>query len=42
MLSMNWKTFTAAHIDNTAGNKNTSVFTEAWLPEEFRINVFKH
>ena len=42
MLSMNWKTFTAAYIDDTAGNKNTSVFTEAWLPEEFRINVFKH
>jgi hypothetical protein len=34
MLSMNWKTFIAARVDNTAGNKNTSVFTEAWLPKK--------
>ena len=34
MLSMNWKTFVAARTDNTAGNKYTSVFTEAWSPEE--------
>ena len=35
MLSMNWKTFIApAHTDNTAGNKITSVLTEAWSPEE--------
>jgi hypothetical protein len=34
MLSTNWKTFIAARVDNTAGNKNTSVFTEAWLPEK--------
>ena len=32
---MNWKTFIApAHTDNTAGNKITSVLTEAWSPEE--------
>ena len=30
---MNWKTFIADRLDNTAGNKNTSVFTEAWSPE---------
>ena len=34
MPSMNWETFIAARIDNTAGNKNTSAFTEAWSPEE--------
>ncbi len=34
MLSTNWKTFIAARVDNTAGNKNTSVFTEAWSPEK--------
>jgi hypothetical protein len=34
MLSTNWKTFIAAHADNTARNKNTSVFTKAWLPKK--------
>jgi hypothetical protein len=34
MLSTNWKTFIAARADNMAGNKNTSVFTKAWLPEK--------
>ena len=34
MLSTNWKTFIAARADNTAGNKNTSVFTKAWLPKK--------
>jgi hypothetical protein len=34
MLSTNWKSFIAARADNTAGNKNTSVFTEAWSPEK--------
>ena len=30
MPSSNWKTFIAAHADNMAGNKNTTIFTEAW------------
>jgi hypothetical protein len=34
MLSTNWKTFIAARADNTAGNKNTSVFAEAWSAEK--------
>ncbi len=34
MLSTNWKTFIEACADNTAGNKNTSVFTKAWLPKK--------
>ena len=34
MLSTNWKAFIAARSDNMAGNKNTSVFTKAWLPEK--------
>ncbi len=34
MLSTNWKTFIAACADSTAGNKNTSVFTKAWLPKK--------
>jgi hypothetical protein len=33
-LKRNWKTSIAARADNTAGNENTSVFTEAWLPEK--------
>ena len=41
MLSMNWKTFIAARLDNTAGNKNTSVFTEAWLPEQIQDQRFQ-
>jgi hypothetical protein len=34
MLSTNWKTFIAARTDNTAGNKTTSIFAEAWSPEK--------
>ena len=41
MLSTNWKTFFAARIDNTAGNKNTSVFTEAWSPEKSQDQCFQ-
>ena len=38
---MNWKTFIATHTDNTAGNKNTSVFTEAWSPEKIQDQLFQ-
>jgi hypothetical protein len=41
MPSMNWKTFIAARLDNTAGNKNTSVFTEAWSPEQSQDQRFQ-
>ena len=41
MLSTNWKTFIAARLDNTAGNKNTSVFTEAWSPEQSQDQRFQ-
>ena len=37
---MNWKIFIAARTDNTAGNKNTSVFTKAWSPEESQDKRF--
>jgi hypothetical protein len=30
MLFPDWKSFFAARTDNETGNKNTSVFTEAW------------
>jgi hypothetical protein len=33
MLFPDWKSFFAARTDNKTGNKNTSVFTEAWSPE---------
>jgi hypothetical protein len=33
MLFPDWKSFIAARADNKTGNKNTSVFTEAWSPE---------
>jgi hypothetical protein len=29
MLQIDWKTYLAARKDKTAGNKDTSVFTEA-------------
>ncbi len=38
---MNWKTFITARIDNTAGDKNTSAFTEAWSPEESQNQRFQ-
>ena len=41
MLSMDWKTFIAARLDNTAGNKNTSVFTEAWSPKQSQDQHFQ-
>ena len=41
MPSMHWKTFIAARIDNTAENKSTSVFTEAWWPEESQDQHFQ-
>jgi hypothetical protein len=43
MLSTNRKTFFAARLDNTAGNKNTSVFTftEAWPPEKSQDQRFQ-
>ena len=34
MLQTDWKTYLAARKDKTAGNKDTSVFTEAWSPEK--------
>jgi hypothetical protein len=33
MPSPDWKSFFATQEDNAAGNKNTTVFTEAWLPQ---------
>ena len=41
MLPLNWKTLIAARSDNTAGNKNTSVFTEAWSPEQSQDQRFQ-
>ena len=38
---MNCKTFIATHADNTAGNKNTSVFTEAWSPVKIQDQQFQ-
>jgi hypothetical protein len=29
-----WKSFFTARADNKTGNKNTSVFTEAWSPDK--------
>ena len=29
-----WKAFFAARVENEIGNKNTSVYTEAWSPEK--------
>jgi hypothetical protein len=34
MLQIDWKTYLAARKDKTTGNKDTSVFTEAWSPEK--------
>jgi hypothetical protein len=34
MLQIDWKTYLAARKDKSAGNKDTSVFTEAWSPEK--------
>ena len=33
MLNPDWKTFFAARADNELGNKNSSVYTEAWSPD---------
>jgi hypothetical protein len=33
MPSLDWKSFFATREDNEAGNKTTTVFTEAWLPQ---------
>jgi hypothetical protein len=42
MLSIeDWKTFIATRKDNADVNKNTSVFTEAWLPEKSRDQRFQ-
>jgi len=38
---MYWKTFNAARLDYRAGNKNTSVFTKAWLPEQSQDQCFQ-
>jgi len=38
---MNWKTFIAARINNTAGNESTPVFSEAWWPEESQDQRFQ-
>ena len=29
-----WKAFFAARVENEIGNKNTSVYTEAWSPDK--------
>ncbi len=29
-----WKSFFAARADNETGNKNTSIYTEAWSPDK--------
>jgi len=34
MLQTDWKTYHAARKDKTAGNNDTSVFTEAWSPKK--------
>ena len=34
MLQIDWKTYFAARKDKSAGNKDTSIFTEAWSPEK--------
>ena len=34
MLQIDWKTYLAARKDKSAGNKDSSVFTEAWSPEK--------
>ena len=42
MLSIeDWKTFIATRKDNADVNKNTSVFTEAWLPEKSQDQRFQ-
>ena len=41
MLSIDWKTYIATSTDNADANKNTSVFTEAWLPEKSRDQRFQ-
>jgi hypothetical protein len=33
MLHLAWKTFFTMRADNKQGNKNTSVYTEAWSPD---------
>jgi hypothetical protein len=33
MPTLDWKSFLATQKKNAAGNKNTTVFTEAWLPQ---------
>jgi hypothetical protein len=34
MLHTNWQSFFAARADNDLGNKNTLIYTEAWLPDK--------
>jgi hypothetical protein len=34
MLHTNWQSFFAARADNDLGNKNTSIYTEAWSPDK--------
>jgi hypothetical protein len=34
MLHLNWKSHFTARADNELGNKNTTVYTEAWSPDE--------
>jgi hypothetical protein len=34
MLYPNWQAYFAARPDNDLGNKNTSVYTEAWSPDK--------
>jgi hypothetical protein len=34
MLHTNWQSFFAARADNNLGNKNTLIYTEAWLPDK--------
>jgi hypothetical protein len=34
MLHPNWQSFFAARADNDLGNKNTLIYTKAWLPDK--------
>jgi hypothetical protein len=34
MLHTNWQSFFAAQADNNLGNKNTLIYTKAWLPDK--------
>jgi hypothetical protein len=41
MLSIDWKAFIAARMDNADANKNISVYTVAWSPEKSQDQQFQ-